>query len=175
MVVVVVVYLLSHVRLLWYHGLPGSSVHGISQARLLEWIFILFSMESSWARHETHISCIAGGFFSLLLGITALFSHPCFLRLPPTFRFPRNRARGSYITILLRECSEEKPEWMLGSRIEGGGAEQGRGFRRSLTSAGFCGTLWRPRLCNTLELQGTDFCHLPTPILHYSAVGCLPR
>ena len=43
-------------------SLPDSSVHGIYQARLLEWIAIFFSRESSWLRHQTHVSCIAGGF-----------------------------------------------------------------------------------------------------------------
>ena len=43
---VVVVYLLSHVGLLQSHGLnlPGSSVHGILLARILEWVAISFSM-----------------------------------------------------------------------------------------------------------------------------------
>ena len=43
---------------------PGSSVHGISQARILEWVPISFSRGSSWPRDQTCISCIAGGFFT---------------------------------------------------------------------------------------------------------------
>ena len=45
---------------------PGSSVHGILQARLLEWVTISFSRGSSRLRDQTHISCvpcIAGRFF----------------------------------------------------------------------------------------------------------------
>ena len=38
---------------------PGPSVHGISQARILEWVPISFSRGSSWPRDQTHISCIA--------------------------------------------------------------------------------------------------------------------
>ena len=38
----------------------GSSVHGISQARILEWIDIFFSRESSRLRGWTHVSCIGG-------------------------------------------------------------------------------------------------------------------
>ena len=41
-------------------GPPGSSVHGISQARVLEWVVIPFSRGSSWPRDWTRISCIAG-------------------------------------------------------------------------------------------------------------------
>ena len=38
--------------------LPGSSVHGISQARILEWVAILFSKGSSKSKDQTHVSCI---------------------------------------------------------------------------------------------------------------------
>ena len=44
-------------------NLPGSSVHGILQARLLEWVAIPFSRESSRLRDQTWVSCIAGRFF----------------------------------------------------------------------------------------------------------------
>ena len=37
---------------------PGSSVHGISQARILEWVAMPFTGGSSWSRDQTHISCI---------------------------------------------------------------------------------------------------------------------
>ena len=40
------------------YSLPGSSVHGISQARILEWVVISFSRGSSWSREWTHVSCI---------------------------------------------------------------------------------------------------------------------
>ena len=45
-------------------GLPDSSVHGISEARILEWVAISFSRESSPLKDQTHVSCIAGGFFT---------------------------------------------------------------------------------------------------------------
>ena len=38
----------------------GSSVHGISQAILLEWVAISFSRGSSWPRNRTGLSCLAG-------------------------------------------------------------------------------------------------------------------
>ena len=37
---------------------PGSSVHGISQIRLLQWVAIPFSRGSSWSRDRTWASCI---------------------------------------------------------------------------------------------------------------------
>ena len=44
---------------------PGSSVHGILQARILEWVAIPFSRGSSWLRDRTCVSCIAGRFFTI--------------------------------------------------------------------------------------------------------------
>ena len=46
------------------HNLPGSSLHGISQARTLEWVAISFSRGSSLPRDQTLISCLAGRFFT---------------------------------------------------------------------------------------------------------------
>ena len=39
-------------------------VHGILQARILEWVAFLFSRGSSQPRNRTGVSCIAGGFFT---------------------------------------------------------------------------------------------------------------
>ena len=44
-------------------SLPGSSVHGIFQARVLEWVAISFSRKSSWPRDRTQVSHIAGRCF----------------------------------------------------------------------------------------------------------------
>ena len=44
---------------------PGFSVHGISQARILEWVVIPFFRGSSWSRDRTWVSCIVGRFFSV--------------------------------------------------------------------------------------------------------------
>ena len=45
-------------------SLPGSSVHGFLQARILEWVAISFSRGSFWPRIQTQISCNAGRFFT---------------------------------------------------------------------------------------------------------------
>ena len=45
-------------------SLPGSSVHGISQARILEWVAVFFSRGSSPTRAWIHVSYIVGGFFT---------------------------------------------------------------------------------------------------------------
>ena len=41
----------------------GSSVHGILQARILEWVSRPSSRGSSWPRDGTQVSCIAGRCF----------------------------------------------------------------------------------------------------------------
>ena len=45
-------------------SLPGSSIHGIFQARVLEWVAISFSRRSSQPRDRTHISRLAGRCFT---------------------------------------------------------------------------------------------------------------
>ena len=45
---------------------PGSSVHGILQARILEWVAISFSRVSSQPRDQTQVSHIRGRCFNLL-------------------------------------------------------------------------------------------------------------
>jgi len=44
---------------------PGSSVHGILQARILEWVAISFSRGSSQPEDWTHVSCIGRQICSL--------------------------------------------------------------------------------------------------------------
>ena len=44
---------------------PGFSVHGIFQARILEWVPIPFSRGSSRPKDQSLVSCIAGRFFTV--------------------------------------------------------------------------------------------------------------
>ena len=44
---------------------PGSSVHEILQARILEWVAISFSRGSSRPRDQIQVSCIAGRYFTI--------------------------------------------------------------------------------------------------------------
>ena len=45
-------------------SLPGSTIRGIFQARILEWVAISFSRGSCQLKDQTHVSCIAGRFFT---------------------------------------------------------------------------------------------------------------
>ena len=66
-------------------SLPGSSVHGIFQARILEWVAISFSRRSSRLRDWTWVFCIVGRRFTIwatrkstyeLYQVKMQFSHP---------------------------------------------------------------------------------------------------
>ena len=57
---------------------PGSSVHGILQGRVLEWVSMPSSSGSSWPRDRTQISHITGGFFT----VWATREAPCQLGSP---------------------------------------------------------------------------------------------
>ena len=51
---------------------PGSSVHGILQARILEWVVISFSRGSSPLRGRIQVSYIVGSFFTIQVSREAL-------------------------------------------------------------------------------------------------------
>ena len=53
---------------------PDSFAHGILQARILGWVVITFSRESSMPRDWTCVSCTAGRFFTIWATREALMS-----------------------------------------------------------------------------------------------------
>ena len=55
----------------------GSSVHGILQARTLEWLSILFSRRSSWPKDGAQVSCTAGRFSAIWATTCMFFSFSC--------------------------------------------------------------------------------------------------
>ena len=81
---------------------PGSSVHGILQARVLEWVAIPFSRGSSRPRDWTQVSHIPGRRFNLWATREALTHVSCGSRIVGRFfyRWATREARFSYIYIL---------------------------------------------------------------------------
>ena len=72
---------------------PGSSVHGISQPRILEWVAISFSRGPALLRDQIHVSCTAGGFFTAESSVLCLVTQSC-----PTFCNPMDcRQSGSSV------------------------------------------------------------------------------
>ena len=70
---------------------PGSSVHGILQAGILEYIAISFSREYSQHRDQTRVSCIADRFFTVLLIISTVVSQFILAILSTDSLFPSNQ------------------------------------------------------------------------------------
>ena len=56
-------------------SLPGSSIHGIFQVSVLEWVAISFSKGSSQPRDLTQVSCIANRCFTIWATSSVQFSH----------------------------------------------------------------------------------------------------
>ena len=88
---------LTHTRWLFVtlvdYSLPGSSIHRILQAKILEWVAMTSFRESSQPRDQIHvscISCIAGGFFT-----TELPAKPCNLTEGEKNRKPWSTVMGS--------------------------------------------------------------------------------
>ena len=92
--VVTFMLLLSHFSRVQLCDPPGSSVHGILQARILEWVAMPSSRRSSQPRDQTQVSCTAGRLFATgPPGKTSHFHAMCLVmsdslrphRLPPGF------------------------------------------------------------------------------------------
>ena len=74
-------------------SLPGSSVHGILQEKILEWIAIPSSRVFSWSRDKAQVSYTTGIFFTVWASREAPGSYNS------TFSFSRN-----FHTVLHRGC-----------------------------------------------------------------------
>ena len=114
-------------------SLPGFSVHGIFQARVLEWVAISFSRRSSLPRDWTRVSYIVGrcftvwatrefipiSFFLCWLFINLLSKSQLSLKLRllrkhrTEFIFLRN-LRSVYFFKTIWEGGERKMDWELG-------------------------------------------------------------
>ena len=98
------VQLLSRVQLFCNpmdYSPPGSSVHGISQARILGWVAISFCRGSSRPRDQTSISELVGAFFATEPRGTPI----CSFILSTTIYW------GSLLPVLLGICGIKQKQW----------------------------------------------------------------
>ena len=83
---------------------PGSSVHGISQARIPKWVAISFSKRSSCSQGQTQVSCMRDMHHSRghqqNCNSSSWLSLPC-SQLPPSFYGQWETERGSNGTLFL--------------------------------------------------------------------------
>ena len=97
--------MLSHV-LLFFNPMdgnpPGSSVHGILQARILEWVASPFSRGSSQPRGQIWVSCIAGRFFIIWAYVYVHTNH--FVNIRPDFSGKCLLDMAGIYKIFLKNC-----------------------------------------------------------------------
>ena len=102
---------------------PGSSVHGISQARILRWVAISFPKGSSWPRDQTASPILAGGFFTTeppgkpcLLDTHSLYIHDilCVTGITVISRQEIHLCRGNkhgYLAFQSSDCTQTLKFW----------------------------------------------------------------
>ena len=108
-------------------SLPGSSIHGIFQARILKWVAISSSSGSSWQRDWTRISCS--------LPLSQLGSlYKLYLWEKQRLLIQSLLQQGSWPpSLVFRETERQAGEW--GTRegfmcVLTGGCQQGEGAGR---------------------------------------------
>ena len=89
------------------YSLPGSSVHGISQVRILEWVTISFSRGSSPPRYWTCVSCIAISWI-LYLGPQGKPQVPAWQA-----NKPRDKVLIQGITTLFRKPADQEDDGLV--------------------------------------------------------------
>ena len=67
-------------------SLPGSSIHGIFQARILERVAISFSRGSSWPRDQTGVPCTADRLFTLWATREGKHKYSCCFAIKELYR-----------------------------------------------------------------------------------------
>ena len=99
-------------------SLPDSSIHGVFQARVLEWVAISFSRGSSRPRDQACVSCIAGRCFTVW-ATRESFPKACFIPINPNCAFHSQRKkcppevweiRRAGKTELCKSCQEKNQE-----------------------------------------------------------------
>ena len=85
---------------------PGSSLHGTSQARILEWVAISFSRESYWPRDRTPFSCVSY--------IDRQILYHCATKRWSLFPLPLSWSQAGLLTALTSEWKrQEISSWKL--------------------------------------------------------------
>ena len=105
----------------------GSSVHGILQARILEWVAISFSRGSSWSRDQTCISCIDRWVLYHWATREAHFTYSSVYMSILIFQFisvTQFRWKKMFIYLValgLGCCTQALSSWCVGSVVEAHG------------------------------------------------------
>ena len=140
-------------------SLPGSSVHGIFQARILEWVTVPSSRGSSWSRDQTHL-CL------LCLLYWQVSSLPLVLPGKPWhfhyFVFDMARMPGAGTNKLLEWLLEAWNHWWsTGNKVE----MPWQSVKEEVKTLKEV-SIWMDFLCNARELSSW-LCSLGRPRRHF--------
>ena len=93
---------------------PGSSTHGILQARILEWVAISFFRESSRSRDQTQVSRIADRFFTVWAPREAQNNHDVRQSVVGQGKFIRIHfgATGKLASADIETCESKHTPWI---------------------------------------------------------------
>ena len=116
---------------------PSSSIHGILQARIQEWVVISLSRGSSRSRDRTQVSRVAGRCFNLCTTREALKYKN------PVSQKTSYRDTELQIQVLTSKISREerKPGWKKKGEEAGGGAK-GVALQTSPATYRYPGIMW---------------------------------
>ena len=145
-------------------SLPGSSVHGILQARILKWVAIPFSRGPSQSRDQAQVSCIAGRYFTIWATREAPGNFPLFRKITwgegrlvsknqlwrfcSTMNFLKEDSLGERLRILHHPLCVDFP-WLFSGDVTV------RCFRDLVLSLKLPSSTWMGALVPTEELKDT--------------------
>ena len=85
-------------------SLPGSSIHGIFQAKVLEWGAIAFSRACSWPRVRTWVSHIVGRCFTIWATREVLTMHNVSLFFFPLNKYCKCLSKNILLVTIFNNC-----------------------------------------------------------------------
>ena len=122
-------------------SLPGSSVHGILQARILESAAMPFSRGFSQPRDQTHVSCIAGRLFTVWAtreapGKPLVITYSFVCRHQPTL------VRNHWNVIIVENSSERIIALFIQDIARAGNAMNIKNMGKTLAIPQLLGVMW---------------------------------
>ena len=97
---------------------PGSSVHGIFQTIILEWVSISCSRGFSWPKDQTSVSwvsCMAGGFFTTM---PSEKSWSCWLRVRIQFLGKQVQGQRNALSVkVTQSCPTLATPWTVAHKV----------------------------------------------------------
>ena len=94
-------------------SLPGSSIHGILQTRILGWVAIPFSRGSSRPKDPTQVSHTAGGFFTIWTTKQALLRMKSLQMVKPGLKLKQFNSKNAFFTSFVKLLWGSSDSWIF--------------------------------------------------------------